>query len=406
VSALLQRIAAIAIVITSTASAHDRHGNAAMHQDVRVLIAKDHVEVTFQIETNEEGTFVEAIAMDANGDGKLSSEEQAGYFAHLDARLREGLQIEVDGKDIPLAASKAVELNPPARKTFRFRGPLPTNLPGAASLEVHNDNFLDWPGRSSIKADTDHGISVKMDYNSGNATAGFVTFMPGAIHFRTDLLENWGNGWSAWSWRSAVLSPRFVMVLTAAVLAVALMLGFREKFSRLDRMIGLALVATGLTAGILFLLARNPLSPHEPLGEETWAFEFRSFHRALMDGLCRHHQGMPSRHIVLPCSDASRSKLLEATRVVGKNDEKSGTFEFQRVQHLSTTVLRAPTSLLNPILRVHHEWRAVGLMRHQGHPHERIRGFSCDYTLRVTDRGLQLLDCSDWHQLPDEPVEE
>jgi hypothetical protein len=44
-------------------------------------------------------------------------------------------------------------------------------------------------------------------------------------------------------------------------------------------------------------------------------------------------------------------------------------------------------------------------MRHQGHPHERVRDFACDYTLRATSHRLELLDCSDWHQLPDEPVE-
>jgi hypothetical protein len=44
-------------------------------------------------------------------------------------------------------------------------------------------------------------------------------------------------------------------------------------------------------------------------------------------------------------------------------------------------------------------------MRHEGHPHERVRDFACDYTLRVTDDGFQLVDCSEWHQLPDEPLE-
>src|SRR4051812_36336181 len=96
--------------------AHERHANVAMNQDVRVLIAKDHIEVTFQIETNEEGKVVEAIAMDANGDGKLSPEEQSTYFAQLDARLREGLQISINDTDVVLGAAAQVELAPPARK--------------------------------------------------------------------------------------------------------------------------------------------------------------------------------------------------------------------------------------------------------------------------------------------------
>jgi predicted secreted protein len=48
-------VIAFAVWAARNASAHDRHGNAAMHQDVHVQIGSDEVEVTFQIESNEEG---------------------------------------------------------------------------------------------------------------------------------------------------------------------------------------------------------------------------------------------------------------------------------------------------------------------------------------------------------------
>jgi hypothetical protein len=99
------------------------------------------------------------------------------------------------------------------------------------------------------------------------------------------------------------------------------------------------------------------------------------------------------------------SRLMAATRVVASGDEKSGTFELRSVNSLDTTILEEPRYPLSPILRVHHEWKAVGIMRHDGHPHERTRNFTCDYTLRVTDDGFHVLDCSEWHQLPDEPLE-
>ncbi len=65
-----------------------------------MLLSPDTASVTFTIESNDEGRFIEAIAMDADGDGRLAPDEQAAYFSRLDAQLREGLQITIAGRQI------------------------------------------------------------------------------------------------------------------------------------------------------------------------------------------------------------------------------------------------------------------------------------------------------------------
>src|SRR5206468_1535317 len=134
--------------------------------------------------------------------------------------------------------------------------------------------------------------------------------------------------------------------------------------------------------------------------------EFLVFHDNLSTALAQYHQDGNATSLYPLASPDVISKLTKATRVADPRDEKAGVFELRRARSIATTILDTPRIPFHPTLRIHHEWRAIGVMRHEGHPHERTRDFACDYTLRVTDHGLQLLDCSNWHQLPDEPLEQ
>jgi hypothetical protein len=136
-----------------------------------------------------------------------------------------------------------------------------------------------------------------------------------------------------------------------------------------------------------------------------WEDAFRQFHAKLAAALATYHRDGNADLLAPLAAPHIIAKLTHATRVVPSDDEKFGTFELRRIRPILTRIVASPTTILHPTMHVHHEWRAIGIMRHHGHPHERTRNFSCDYTLRVTARGFQLLDCSDWHQLPDEPVE-
>lgn len=393
----LLRIAALAAwAAASGGHAHDRHGNAAMHQNVHVLIEKDHVEVTCQIETNEDGMMVEAVAMDANGDGKLAPEEQSAYFAQLDARLREGLQIRVEETDVALESKENVELTPPARKTFHFRGALPSDLTQDALLLVFNDNFLDWPGKTALDVEPGSGVMILFRGLSTTHAAGSLTIPTARPSASVQPVT-----WWLWSWRNTFVSQGGIVLVVALLATLTLLMVFRAKLSRADLGVVSGLIVVCLAGGVLYLVARNP----NPASEVAWRGEFCSFHERLTEGLESFHQGAGTGELASLCSKDSLERLLSATRVVKAGDESSGTFDLHGFRQISTRILKTPRNILDPIFRVHHEWRAIGLMRHEGHPHERIRDFSCDYTLRVTDHGFQLVDCSDWHQLPDEPME-
>jgi hypothetical protein len=367
-----------------------------MNQDVHVLIAMDHVEVTFTLDTNDEGKIIEAIAMDANGDGKLSPEEQSAYFAQLDARLREGLVVSVDDRTIPLRPAGEVSLSPPAQKVFRFEGDLDPVTDFPAQFLIRNDNFLDWPGTTSLKVEPGAGLIIKFLITSTTAAAGHVR-LPSQPEFRYPPMMNWRQ----WSWIQRVLSP-LPMTVAAVVFGIMANIITLAGHRYAAHKIFAAILVTASLACACFVFVRRGAPPETP---KVWVSEFHTFHLALSHLLASYHQDGNAKLLESLGTHETMSRLMAATRVVASGDEKSGTFELRSVNPLDTTILEEPRYPLSPTLRVHHEWKAVGLMRHEGHPHERVRDFACDYTLRVTDDGFQLVDCSEWHQLPDEPLE-
>lgn len=373
-------------------SAHDRHGNVAMHQDVRVQFAPHGVTVTFALETNDEGRIIEAIAMDANGDGKLTPDEQAAYFAQLDARLREGLQINVAGADVPLSPSNRVELSPPARKTFSFQSAAQWSRLMTGSVEVYNDNFPDWPGRTTLHLEGIRGTPFTETHNSGTSARGFL----GVGSPPTAAIT-----WSRWTWPGRLLHPES---LRAPILcfgpAVFMLIARHWLTGRRRLLVWVAVLACSSTSLLVPLPWQAGSATPEP-----WIEEFRHFHERLTTAIAGYHQD--GNHALLSPfgSQSAMKRLANNTRVAETSHDKSAVLELRRVRPLATSVLSVEEGVFQTTVRIHHKWRAIGIVRHFGHPHERARDFACDYTLRVTDQGFQVLDCSEWDQMPDEPVE-
>jgi hypothetical protein len=398
------RLALLALLF-GPALAHDRHGNAAMHQDVEVQAGKDNVELTFRIETNDEARMVEAIAIDADGDGKLSPAEQSRYFAQLDARLREGLQVVYNEQVVPLQPSAEVTLSPPSRKEFRFRGDVPAGIRFPANVQVYNDNFLDWPGKNEVLCGGSErfrlAVVLRMAGSSPEVALGVLQEDP---PHPADTVNTFVGDvdWKQWSWAQRLLSRLYVAVIATllGVSACVIVLAGRRSISA--RVVAAVLAAASLVGMGLAVVARNP----HHTDSQGWVHEFRVYHRVLSRAIGEYHARADSNSLGSLTIPSSLARFTAATRVMDASNESVGAFELRRVKPIATTILDEPRYPLYSKLRIRHTWRAIGLIRHHGHPHERTREFSCDYTLRATERGLVLLDCSDWHQLPDEPIDE
>jgi hypothetical protein len=98
--------------------------------------------------------------MDSDRDGWLSQAEQKRYFSALAKSLREGIELRINGKEVPLRQIGDVELSMPFRKRYRFEVPQPAGWERGAMVELHNDNYLDWNGTLSMSLDPGQAADI------------------------------------------------------------------------------------------------------------------------------------------------------------------------------------------------------------------------------------------------------
>ncbi|HEX7897642.1 MAG TPA: hypothetical protein VF950_07765 [Planctomycetota bacterium] len=133
-------------------------GDADIRQDVRLSLRGDAIAVEYVVELGRQAAFAEALAIDADKDGQLSAEERARYFARLEESIRTGLELRVEGRDIPLRRAGELKLEMPFRKIYRFEA----ERSGGGRVEFHNENFPESPGVVSLDVEAE-AVDVVVD---------------------------------------------------------------------------------------------------------------------------------------------------------------------------------------------------------------------------------------------------
>jgi hypothetical protein len=132
--------------------------DADVDQRVRLSLRGDAIAVEYVVELGRQAAFAEVLAIDADKDGRLSEEERARYFARLGESIRIGLELRVEGRDVPLRPAGGPRLEMPFRKIYRFEA----ERGGGARVELHNENFPASPGAVSLDLEAG-GVDVDVD---------------------------------------------------------------------------------------------------------------------------------------------------------------------------------------------------------------------------------------------------
>jgi hypothetical protein len=142
------------------AAADDGAGvDANVDQHVRLRFRGDVIEAEYTVQLGRQAAFAEVLQIDADRDGRLSTEETARYFAQLEKTIRTGLELRVDGRDIPWRRPAELRLEMPFRKIYRFEAP----RGGGSRVEFHNENFASAPGAASIVVLPSEGLNVSTE---------------------------------------------------------------------------------------------------------------------------------------------------------------------------------------------------------------------------------------------------
>jgi hypothetical protein len=293
-------------------------------QQVRLSIRGDKIEVEVTVQLGRRAAFAEALQIDADRDGTLAPEETAAYFARLEETVRGGLELRVDGRDVPWRRSAELRLEMPFRKIYRFeaaRG-------GGSRLEVHNENFAASPGTASLVVEPAEGLDVLTDADPGSLQRDLACALrpgEGRVVKRPEFVAGSPTVSSA-----ALLAGRTLRALALVALPAAWILARRRR--RVAAIVGTA------AAALLGAPAVRLSVPAEP--------------------------------------EAARLFLaLHEDQVRGSDPG------VRRVKPLETRIEPA-LGLWGPEFAVRHRWVSHAALSHSGHAHPEIR--ECESSFRVS----------------------
>jgi ABC-type nickel/cobalt efflux system permease component RcnA len=152
-------------------------GNFTINQFVGLHVTTQEVDVDYVVDMAEIPAFQEQQVIDADGDGKISPAEQAGYQTSACADRAEGLNISVDGSPVTMAGTTARLSFPPGQaglSTLRLECGYRFEAAGA-QLAVENNNFSERIGWREITVTSD-GVEVSSDLPSESASARLTSY--------------------------------------------------------------------------------------------------------------------------------------------------------------------------------------------------------------------------------------
>ena len=152
-------------------------GNFTINQFVGLHVTTQEVDVDYVVDMAEIPAFQEQQVIDADGDGKISPAEQAGYQTSACADRGEGLNISVDGSPVTMAGTTARLSFPPGQaglSTLRLECGYRFEAAGA-QLAVENNNFSERIGWREITVTSD-GVEVSSDLPSESASARLTSY--------------------------------------------------------------------------------------------------------------------------------------------------------------------------------------------------------------------------------------
>ena len=162
-------VAALIAVILSAALSPSRvaaHplGNFTVNLHSQIDVYANAIRIRYVVDMAEIPTFQEMGVIDANGDGKVSKEEEQRYLVTKADDLRDGLSLSVNGERAPLAVVSEALSFPPGQgglDTLRLAFTLETSAAGETlSVDYRDDNYADRLGWREIVVRPAAGVTL------------------------------------------------------------------------------------------------------------------------------------------------------------------------------------------------------------------------------------------------------
>jgi nickel/cobalt exporter len=165
---LLVSLLALGVLSAPAAARSHPLGNFTINTSASLVLGADEVLLDYVVDMAEVPAFQERGTIDADGDGSISSEENAGYRDDVCQRLRAGLRMDIDGAPARLVMDSS-ELSlpegqaglPTLRLTCVFRTDIAAGT--AHDLMFEDSNYPDRLGWHEVTAAGDGTTIVRSD---------------------------------------------------------------------------------------------------------------------------------------------------------------------------------------------------------------------------------------------------
>jgi hypothetical protein len=379
----------------SVASADSRASQARVDQEIRISIGADAMEIEYDTVLNRPAAFLEVVRIDTDQDGKMSPAEQARYFTSLGETLAEGLELSINGRQIPLKPVGQVKLSMPLTKTYRFTIPHPDQWAQGAEIELHNDNYLSLPGAVTIVLDPGDSSDITYQHIAGKALGD----SGGADLAETqerDIVFRYRKGTGQYvtdAKPQAVLKDQtapppsgqhvwIVILSVVGALAAVACIGPRRR----PVIACLTLIGVGV---VLYAISMDRTSDHIVPDDARAVGIFRDLH----EGIYRAFNARTEDEIYDTLAASLEGELLDSVynevhQTVAMRRKKQMSFRVRRVKAISTEVLPAPGAAF----QVRHHWRVYGTVTHMAHSHARFNEYQAIYTVRHNGTAWRISD--------------
>jgi hypothetical protein len=380
--------------------AHSQVSSARLDFETRIELREKTVSVECALTINRPGAFLEVLKIDTNQDGDLSQEEQARYFERIGKHITTGIEVKLNGVPAVLEPAGDVELAMPFKKLYRFNTKQPVDWQSGATLEFHNDCFLEYQGSVTTIVDPCNVADIIYNSQWEHPTA------PGADAQERDVVVRYRAGTGleqpdgsdgAFDTAEIPQGPvagislgrsRRRQILSATLLAIGvcsvLVLARLRRMRIAALVLPLCLVAVGL---LIWPTGRSAV-----LDDAEAVDIFRELHRNIYTAF----EGTIELEVYDVLADSLDGELLDEiynevyVAVLSGND--ATTFDIRRVKPLSSTLLPGRAAESAGAYCVRHNWRVYGTVSHFGHRHSRINEYRAVYTVaartgqwRITD---------------------
>jgi len=405
--ALLAIPAVLIAAAPLSVSAHSGASSVQVDQEVHITIGRTAINIEYATTLNRPAAFLEVIRIDTDEDGGMSPAEQDFYFTRLGETLAAGLEMSVNGRQVPLEPVGRVELAMPFTKTYRFAVPHPVGWTEGADVEFHNDNYLAVPGKVEVTLDPGDGADIVHHRLEGQALgdssgAGLLSSQERDVVFRyrkgtgrhapVEGPEAVGLDRSNGMQGGAGATPHsrkllLVLLVVSGIYVVVMLL--RRTAMRHSVAVAAAVLGLGACLAVLFFWSHGAAVD---MPDDTQA---AGIFRRLHEGIYRAFNAQTEDEIydALACSlegellDKVYNEVHEAVMVRAQN---RSTFRVRRVKAISTEV--RPAGEGGRAFRVRHHWRGYGTVSHLAHTHARFNEYQAIYTVRHNGRTWRICD--------------